>query len=178
MISLGTEGVTLTFTGRGRTETTGSKTDGTYSYQVPYRWTGRVIPSKGDLLFYPPYIEYGFPGVTRNMENQDYQLIVSLDLKVARGQDSTLIIRKEYGELELNVDIIENSSARVQRFIILRKEPGGSFQEIATFYSNNQNNERFTYIDENIDTGKKYIYIARARNDKDKIIGESKEKII
>jgi hypothetical protein len=176
----GIAGVTLTFTGdKGETETVQTDAYGSYSYQVPYGWAGRATPSKGDLLFYPPFIDYPLPGITGNRDHQDYQLSVSLALTAARKQDSTLIIRKEYGEIELNVGLIGVSTTAIQKFIIYRKEANGAYQPNNEFPASNQTDSyQFTYRDEYLEKGKTYTYIARAIDAQGKIIGESQEKTI
>jgi len=176
----GISGVTLTFTGNsGETETVQTDAYGSYSYQVLYGWAGRAAPSKGDLLFYPPFIDYPLPGITGNREHQDYQLSVSLALTAARKQDSTLIIRKEYGEIELNVGLIGVSTAAIQKFIIYRREANGAYQSNNEFPASSQtDNYQFTYRDEYLEKDKTYTYIARAIDAQGKIIGESQEKTI
>lgn len=175
----GVEGVTLTFTAdNGETGTVQTNSYGSYSYEVPFGWIGWGTPSKGDLLFYPQSIKYDQP-VTRNWDHQDYQLCVSLNLTVARKQDSTLIIRKEYAEIEFKAILIGISASTVKTFNIYRKEANGDYQPNKEFTATNQTNSfLFTYRDEYLEKGKTYTYIARAIDAQGKIIGESKEKTI
>ncbi|MCX6583034.1 MAG: fibronectin type III domain-containing protein [Candidatus Aminicenantes bacterium] len=176
----GIEGVILTFIAdSGETKTEITNADGSYSHQVYNGWIGRATPSKEDLLFYPPFIDYGWPGVRGYRDHQDYQLSISLTLQITRKQDNTLIFRKEYGEIVLNVGLIGVSTAAIQKFIILRKEPGNSFQLNKEFVVQGQQNSfQFTYRDEYLEKGKTYTYIARAIDAQGKIIGESGEKTI
>jgi len=176
----GIEGVTLNFTAGGaETEIGITNADGYYSHEVPYVWTGRATPAKGDLLFYPPFIDYPLPGITGNRDHQDYQLSVSLALTAARKQDSTLIIRKEYGEIELKAILIGISTSTVKTFSIYRKEANGAYQPNNEFPASSQTDSyQFTYRDEYLEKGKTYTYIARAIDAQGKIIGESQEKTI
>ncbi len=138
-----------------------------------------MTPGKDDLLFDPPFIDYVIPGVTENRDHQDYRLSISFALNAARKKDNALVIRKEYGEIGLYVSLLGDSTAAVQKFIIFRKESGGSFQPNEEFVVQEQKNSyQFNYNDEYHEKGKTYTYIARAINAEGKIIGESKEKTI
>ena len=176
----GAAGVTLSFKADdGETETTLTNSDGSYSHEVLYGWIGRVTPSKNDLLFDPPFIDYSFPGITEGRNHQDYRLSISLNLQVTRKKDNTLIIRKEYGEIELNINLINIASSAVQKFVIFRKKSGDFFLHNKEFVIQEQKNSfQFTYRDEYLEKGKTYIYIARAIDRQDKVIGESEEATI
>ena len=176
----GIKGIILTFiANNGETELDITDSNGAYSHGVPYGWTGKTIPSKDDLLFYPSFIDYLPPGVIGNRDHQDFQLSVSLALKTIRKQDSSLIIKKEYGEIELNVGLKENAITAVQKLIVYRKESGGPLQPNKEFVVQEQkNNYQFTYRDEYLEKDKTFTYIAKAFDTQGKIIGESKEKTI
>lgn len=173
----GIESVTLTFVSySGETGTAITDANGYYINDLPFGWTGRVTPSKGDLIFYPTHTDYGEPGVTDNMEHQGYQLSVSITLHVLRKKNRTVIIKKEYGEIEFNANIIGISPNTVQKFVIFRKESNGAYEPIKEFPV--QEPYRFTYIDKYLDKGKTYTYIGRALDARGNVIGESKEKTI
>ena len=64
----GISGVTLSFSNGGGSTITNS--NGYYSKQVPYGWSGTVTPSKSGYTFSPPSRSYS--NVTSNQTNQDY----------------------------------------------------------------------------------------------------------
>ena len=64
----GISGVTLSFSNGGGSTTTNS--NGYYSKQVPYGWSGTVTPSKSGYTFSPPSRSYS--NVTSNRTNQNY----------------------------------------------------------------------------------------------------------
>jgi Leucine-rich repeat (LRR) protein len=173
----GIENVTLTFVSySGETETAITDANGYYINDLPFGWTGRVTPSKGDFIFYPTHRDYGEPGVTGNMAHQDFKLSVSITLNVLRQKNRSVIIREEYGEIEFNANITGISLYTVQKFIIYRKESNGSYGPIKEFHV--QYPYQFTYIDKYLENGKTYTYIGRALDAAGNAIGESKEKSI
>ncbi|MCP4149228.1 MAG: hypothetical protein GY757_15885, partial [bacterium] len=62
------QGVTITFSFNGHTETTNSA--GTYSYSVPYGTTTSVTPSKGGYAFTPS--QYELTLITQNQSGKDF----------------------------------------------------------------------------------------------------------
>jgi uncharacterized delta-60 repeat protein len=66
------EGVTITFSGEEGTATTGS--DGGYSHQVSYGWSGTATPSKAGYIFSPSNITY--TSVISDQTDQDYTATV------------------------------------------------------------------------------------------------------
>jgi uncharacterized delta-60 repeat protein len=69
---IGLEGVTITFSGEEGTATTGS--DGGYSHQVSYGWSGTASPSKAGYIFSPSNITY--TSVISDQTDQDYTATV------------------------------------------------------------------------------------------------------
>ena len=69
---IGLEGVTITFSDEEGTATTGS--DGGYSHQVSYGWSGTVTPSKTGHIFSPS--SRTFTSVTSDQTDQDYTATV------------------------------------------------------------------------------------------------------
>ncbi len=176
----GIKDVILTFVSdSGETGTETTDENGNYNHEVPYGWMGTVTPSKASLIFYPANKVYGYPGVTGN-DKQDYLLNLSITLNASRKEDSSVIIRNEYSEIGLNVNILEIANLTIQAFVIYRKESNGDYEPIKEFPVQEpyQFNYVFTYIDKYLDKGKTYTYIGRALNAEGKVIGESKEKTI
>jgi uncharacterized delta-60 repeat protein len=69
---MGLEGVTITFSDEEGTATTGS--DGAYSHQVSYGWSGTATPSKTGYIFSPSNITY--TSLTSDQTDQDYTATV------------------------------------------------------------------------------------------------------
>ncbi|MBA7620901.1 hypothetical protein ES703_28257 [subsurface metagenome] len=69
---IGLEGVIITFSEEEGTATTGS--DGGYSHQVSYGWSGTATPSKTGHIFSPSNITY--TSVTSDQTDQDYTATV------------------------------------------------------------------------------------------------------
>jgi uncharacterized delta-60 repeat protein len=69
---IGLEGVAITFSGEEGTATTGS--DGGYSHQVSYGWSGTASPSKAGYIFSPSNITY--TSVISDQTDQDYTATV------------------------------------------------------------------------------------------------------
>lgn len=181
----GVEGVTLVFRadGGGPIEETKTDTDGSYSHDVSHGWTGTVAPSKGSIRFWPGHINYPPPGVTGSLTNEDYQLIVSLSLEVSREQDRLVTIKKEYGEIELNVGVLEGEDIpqlTIEKFVITRIDPDGGEMEITEYPVSEQKSQyQFgPYQDKYLEKGKTYTYIAKALDAAGNIIGESARKPI
>ncbi len=178
----GVEGVVLTYTSSGgetgNTEPTNDQ--GRYQFYVPYGWTGSVTPTKEKLVFFPVNTDYGEEGVTQEPEQgHGYQLSVSIILNASLGQDSSALIKKKYGEIDFNVNIIGIFPDTVQSFRLYRKVDSGDYQLLTEFpVQAAQALYRFTYIDKYLDEGKSYTYIGRALDAAGNIIGESKPKTI
>ncbi len=69
---IGLEGVTITFSDEQGTATTGS--DGSYSHQVSYGWSGTATPSKIGYIFSPSSRTY--TSLTSDQTDQDYTATV------------------------------------------------------------------------------------------------------
>ena len=67
--NLGIDGATLSYTD-GSPKTATSDINGSYSFTVPYNWSGTVTPSKAGYIFTPPSVSY--TNVTADQTNQDY----------------------------------------------------------------------------------------------------------
>ncbi|MCP4156747.1 MAG: hypothetical protein GY757_54035 [bacterium] len=172
----GIAGVDIVFTSlNGETQTVMTDTTGAYKTIVPLGWMGTVSPSKGSLVFYPEETGYIEPGIVENLTGQNFQLGVSVSLRVSLEQDTTVLIRTYYAEIDLEAIIIE-PSITVDSFVILRKEPGGSY-EILQEVSNFPQPYRLTHIDRHLEQGKSYTYKGGALN-QGILIGESSEKTI
>ncbi len=72
--ALGVTGAIVTFSG----VTSGSATvsGSSYSFTVPYGWTGTITPSKAGHIFTPTSITISAPGVTANLPNQNFTSVV------------------------------------------------------------------------------------------------------
>ena len=68
--TLGTTGATVAFSGT----TSGSATvvGSSYSFTVPYGWTGTITPSLTGYTFSPVSITISAPGVTADLPNQNF----------------------------------------------------------------------------------------------------------
>ena len=66
---IGLEDVTLVFS--GLTSVAKTDADGTYSKQIPYGWSGTIVPSKDEYLFVPTEIDYE-NGITSSLTDQDF----------------------------------------------------------------------------------------------------------
>jgi Leucine-rich repeat (LRR) protein len=178
----GVAGVVLTYTSSGgeTKHTDPTNAQGSYKFYVPYGWTGRVTPSKGRLLFHPPYTDYGAGDITQEEKKKGgYQLSVSIVLDVSLRQDRTVLIKKGYGDIQFNVNIIGISPGEVQSLVLYRKDSGSAdsaYEPIASFPV--QEPYSFTYHDKYIEDGQNYTYIGRALDAAGYIIGESKAKTI
>jgi Leucine-rich repeat (LRR) protein len=178
----GIQGVTLSFTSNsGETGTSLTDASGYYINDLlPYGWTGRVTPSKENIIFSPGYIEYVSPGVIGNIERRDYQLSVSIILQVSREEERTMVVKKGYGEIEFMANLIGIPPGAVKFFVIYRKENNSDYKSIKEYPLQEpyRYNYEFTFRDKYLDRGKTYTYIGRAINNAGKVIGESKEKAI
>ncbi|MGE5342021.1 MAG: fibronectin type III domain-containing protein [Candidatus Omnitrophota bacterium] len=171
----GVGGIALIFTSNsGETMETITGVNGDYSFDLPYGWTGRVTPQKNKLIFYPPFIDYGPPGLTEDSINQNYQLSISLTfLQLYRHQENAVAIIKDYMFIEINAVLLNISPDKIKKFVILRRELSDEYIPIKEFPS--QAPYRFSYTDKYLETSKWYIYICRALDEAGNIIGESKE---
>lgn len=65
--------VLLTYTGKTSSDPSGTTTsadDGSYSFTIPYGWSGTVTPSKGSWTFSPASVTYD--NVTSDLSGQDF----------------------------------------------------------------------------------------------------------
>jgi len=72
--STGVSGVTLSyFDGTDKTATSAS--DGSYSFSVPYNWTGTVTPSEAGYTFTPT--DNSYTSITTDQKDQDFSAVVA-----------------------------------------------------------------------------------------------------
>jgi hypothetical protein len=79
----GTEGAKLTFTDT-TAKTVITDASGNYSFDVSYKWSGTVIPSKEGMVFLP--LNKSYSSVANNMEKQDYSASTN-SLSIAEGSN-------------------------------------------------------------------------------------------
>ena len=176
--SEGIPGVTMTFTSEsGETWTEFTDSYGYYKKDVPFGWTGRLTPSKENLILTPPYIDYY--SVTEELKEQAFRLSISMNLDISREEDNTVIVGKDYAIIRASVDIAANLSSTAKKFILLRKDPHGTIRVIYEYTVHEVKPVFvFNHEDKYIDKDKSYIYMAQALDAEGNVIGEAKEKTI
>jgi hypothetical protein len=165
----GVEGVTMNFS--NGVPSTDTDSEGNYSQDVDYDWSGTVTPSKINFSFHPSYEELS------NLKNDVFlvfRLSVTLTLTAERFEENTLTMRLYYIKLYLSVEL--KGAPNIEKYIIYRKKSGDSYKPIKEFtVQEYDRGEAFPYTDKYFDTDITYTYKVVARDESGKVIGVSDE---
>ncbi|MCP5105532.1 MAG: hypothetical protein GY950_19250, partial [bacterium] len=102
---------------------------------------------------------------------------ITLTLQASRKTAGSLLIKRDYAELKVSVEIGGDVSIAV--YHISRKEQGGQYEQIGEIPGEElQSGQTFTYLDRDIRRDKTYTYQAAAIHDIGLKIKESDEKNI
>jgi len=104
------EGVTITFSHNGHTETTDS--DGYYSYTVEYGTSTTVTASKPGYTFTPS--EYRFTNLTEDKPNQDFTVLNYVSVTITNPQDGDIVS----GTVTITANVSSNDSSAAAASIL------------------------------------------------------------
>jgi hypothetical protein len=170
-------GVVLTFSDNGGTTLTDD--NGSYSQPVPYGWSGKVTPGKKGWKFDPLEKPYSNLSSDTRLDFTGIQTVV-LTLKASLQVESTVLIQKQYGKIDLTVML--TGDTHVSTYTLLRKKvkEDTRFLPIVKKIPADeiQSGETYTYEDIDIDKDWTYIYKVEARGENGEIVGESNEASI
>lgn len=96
------EGVTITFSHDGHTETTGS--DGKYSYTVAYGSSTTVTASKAGYTFSPD--EYSYTDIKANKPHTDFSVAESISVTIVKPEDGDIVKDTVMVKAEVSTDWI------------------------------------------------------------------------
>jgi hypothetical protein len=143
----------LVFSNNGGSTYTDAKGD--YLRAVNYGWTGTVTPEKGGYVFSPTHRSY--QNVESDFVNHDYvAYTVTLSLEAERKIERAWILRRDYGEISVQVQNPGNIT--VSKFILYRRENNGAYTAINEILGSELQNSFYYYTDKFLDRDRSYTY--------------------
>jgi hypothetical protein len=179
------EGVTITFSHDGHTETTGA--DGNYSYTIPHGTSTTVTASKPGYTFEPS--EYSYTNFTEDKPNQDFTVSHYVSVIITNPQNSdtvsgTVIIDAEVSSMDANVTQVEfyidgapvkqDTAAPYRYRWETNSVPNGGYSiKAKAYHSNGLTNQHEITVNVNNSTEPPHMVLNRSRLNFGAVIGGS-----
>jgi hypothetical protein len=144
-------GVRLTVTGVDQVIETAA--DGTFTVEVPFGWSGTIIPTLPLYDFTPASLEYN--DVAASISNLTVTGRAVLSLSGIQQIERTWLMQIPYNTIQVR---LARNDPDAQTFVLLRARNGGDFSAIQEFSYSSFSNNTWTFVDKNIEKGRSYVY--------------------
>jgi len=101
---------------------------------------------------------------------------INLSIQASRGEERAWLVRRQYGKIELLAGDI--GSATVSKYIIYRKEAGGTYNIIKEIEGSEALEGMFVYYDRYLERTKTYVYRAVVLGTNGQILASSNEETV
>ena len=101
---------------------------------------------------------------------------INLSMQASRGEERAWLVQRQYGKIELSAGDI--GSATVSKYIIYRKEAGGTYNIAKEIEGSNAPGGMFVYYDKYLERTKTYLYRAVALGTNGQILTSSNEETV